>query len=177
PADAIGRGAVAMGAWLADPSVIAEAAGALTDALRSHHRRHPLREGMDLADARSALAGERRTLSDPGLAEALLAHLAEAGTVVRTGAAIRLPEHRPSTAGRDDADRLVAAVRAGEPSPPTVKELVALGFGLELIKAVCAEGRLVRVSPDLVVTPEFLAEAERVVRERGGPPGITVSDF
>ena len=132
---------------------------------------------MDLADARLALAGERRTLSDPGLAEALLAHLVEAGTVVRTGTAIRLPEHRPSTAGRDDADRLEAAVRAGEPNPPTVRELVAAGFGFELIRAVCAEGRLVRISPELVVTPEFLAEAEGVVRDRGGPPGITVSDF
>jgi len=177
PAEAIGRGAVAMGSWLAAPSAIAEAAGALTDALRDHHRQHPLRQGMDLADARSALAGERRVLSDPGLADALLAHLVEARAIVRTGTAIRLLDHRPSTAGRDDADRLVAAVRAGEPSPPAVRELVAAGFGLELIKAVCAEGRLVRVSPELVVTPEFLAEAERVVRERGGPPGITVSDF
>src|SRR5205823_5080014 len=83
------------------------------------------------------------------------------------GTAIRLPDHQASTEGRDDAGRLVAAVAGGEPSPPTVKELVAQGFTLELIKAASADRRLVRISPELVFTPSFVAEAERVVRERG----------
>jgi selenocysteine-specific elongation factor len=72
---------------------------------------------------------------------------------------------------------LVAAVREAEPSPPTVKELTARGFGLELVKAACADGRLVRISPELVLTPELLAQAEALVRDLGRPPGITVSDF
>ena len=58
-----------------------------------------------------------------------------------------------------------------------MKELIAQGFGGELIKAVCADGRLVRVSPDVVITPAFLARAEEVVKDRAGPPGITVSGF
>jgi selenocysteine-specific elongation factor len=74
-------------------------------------------------------------------------------------------------------DRLVEAVRAAEPSPPAIRELTALGFGLELIRSACAAGRLVRVSPDLVVTPALLADAEAAVRRLGRPPGLTVAVF
>lgn len=58
-----------------------------------------------------------------------------------------------------------------------MKELVAAGFGSELIKAASADGRLVRISPDVVVTPAFLGRAEEILRDRGTPPGITVSAF
>ena len=90
---------------------------------------------------------------------------------------MRLPSHHASTTGREEADRLVAAVAGAEPAPPTIRELVAAGFGQELIRAVCADGRLVRISPEIVVSPEFLARAEEVVRARGAPPGLTVSAF
>jgi selenocysteine-specific elongation factor len=72
---------------------------------------------------------------------------------------------------------LVAAVQADELSPPTVRELIASGFGQELIWAVCAEGRLVRVSTDIVITPGVLARAEAFLRTTAGPGGITVSGF
>jgi len=97
--------------------------------------------------------------------------------IVREGTVVRLPSHRPSTAGRDDADRLVGAVEIALPIPPSIKDLVAAGFGLELIRAVSSEGRLVRISQDLVVTPGFVAKAEEIVRAHGRPPGITVSAF
>ncbi|HYV02827.1 MAG TPA: SelB C-terminal domain-containing protein, partial [Actinomycetota bacterium] len=51
------------------------------------------------------------------------------------------------------------------------------GFGAELIQAVCADGRLIRVSVEVVVSPAFLARAEELVRQRAVPPGITVSVF
>jgi selenocysteine-specific elongation factor len=60
--------------------------------------------------------------------------------------------------------------------PPSVKELASEGFDRELIQAACTDGRLVRVSPDVVVTPHFLARAEEVVRERSAD-GVTVSAF
>jgi selenocysteine-specific elongation factor len=136
---------------------------------------HPLRPGLEIADARADLLDGG--MSDPSLAEAFLAHLVQQGTIVRVGTTVRLPSHRPTTAGREDADRLVAAVHEAQPTPPSVKDLVATGFGLELIRAVSSEGRLVRISHDLVVTPEFMAKAEQIVRSRGQPPGITVSAF
>jgi selenocysteine-specific elongation factor len=171
--EAVRRGAVASGVWVFGPDLVREAAGRLRAALVRHHREHPLLEGLEVGDARAALPGA----ADPTLAEALLAHLVQAGVASRAGAVVRLPEHRASTAGREDADRLIAAVRRAEPSPPTVRELQEAGFGRELLQAVCADGRLVRVSPDVVVTPELLARAEEIVRARGGPPGLTVSEF
>jgi selenocysteine-specific elongation factor len=177
PEEAVRRGAVRIGDWI----VAADAAERLTHrllaALADEHHSHPLRPGLEVGEARLILAGTAHAFSDPDLAEALLDHLAGTGRLARQGTVVRLPDHSPSTAGRDDADRLVEAVRQGEPTPPSVRELESAGHGLELIRAACAEGRLVRISADIVVTPEFLARAEEIVREHGVPPGLTVSRF
>jgi selenocysteine-specific elongation factor len=175
--EAVRRGAVRLDAWLTSPGLMDQVKGELTAHLAAYHREHPLRPGLEVGDARIMLAERSARLSDPGLADALIAHLAGEGSVVREGTTLRLPTHRASTAGREDADRLVAAVEAAEPTPPSVKELIAQGFGAELIKAVCADGRLARISPDVVVTPGFLARAEEIVRDRGSLPGVTVSAF
>ena len=71
----------------------------------------------------------------------------------------------------------MAAVAAGEPTPPSVKDLAATGFGAELLRAACADGRLVRIAPDLVVTPEFLARATETLRALGDQGDISVSAF
>ena len=123
------------------------------------------------------LSEQHRVLSDPGLADAVLDHLAASGAIIRDGALVRLPTHRASTTGREDADRLVAAVERAEPTPPTVRELVAAGFGPELIKAVCGDGRLVRITQDIVISPGLLARAEELIRAKAAPPGLTVSSF
>jgi selenocysteine-specific elongation factor len=169
--------AVRVGPWVTLPAALDRTAGALTQALGRFHVQHPLRAGMDVADARAVLAGFDRVLDDSGLADDLLTHLAELGTVIRSATVVHLPEHLASTAGREDADRLVETIRSAEPQPPTIKELLAAGFARELVEAACADGRLVRVSGDLVVTPELIAQAEAVVRANGAPPGITVSGF
>jgi selenocysteine-specific elongation factor len=175
--EATRRGAVSLGAWVVAPELLDGVADHLGRALARYHAEHPLRQGPDVGEVRTILAEHQRVLSDPTLAEALLDRLAGEGTIVREGAVVRLPTHRASTAGWEEADRLVAAVAEGEPAPPTVRELVAAGFGQELIRAACADGRLVRISAELVVSPGFLARAEEIVRTRGGPPGLTVSAF
>jgi len=74
-------------------------------------------------------------------------------------------------------DRLLAAVSgAREATPPTVKELQADGLGRDVIDAAARAGVIVRVSPELVFIPGFVARAESVVREAGSA-GITVSRF
>jgi selenocysteine-specific elongation factor len=80
-----------------------------------------------------------------------------------------------STAGSADADRLVAAVTEAEATPPSIRELMSAGFDQELIRAVCSEGRLVRISADLVVTPSMVDRAAAFIRD-AGPAGTTVSD-
>ena len=57
------------------------------------------------------------------------------------------------------------------------KDLIAAGFAPELIRAACAEHRLIRISPDVVVTPEFEARAQAIVATGAKPPGMTVSAF
>jgi selenocysteine-specific elongation factor len=149
----------------------------LTGALSAHHAEHPLSPGIDVADIRALLAEHHRALADPALAEAIVERLGADGSIARDGTSIRLPTHRASTAGREEADRLVAAVSSSELAPPTVNELIATGFSRELIRVTCAEGRLIKISQDIVITPGLLARAESIVRERGDPPGLTVSAF
>ncbi len=63
-----------------------------------------------------------------------------------------------------------------ESTPPTVKELQADGLGRDVIEAAARAGVVVRISPELVFTPGFVAKAETIVREAGSA-GITVSAF
>jgi len=169
-------GAAPVGEWLLSPAAAERARETLEAALAGYHAEHPLRPGMDVAETRAALAEAHPSFADDALADAFVAREVERDHVAREGAAIRLPGHRVRTEGSDHADRLVAAVSADELAPPTVRELAASGFDAELVKAVCAEGRLVRVGPDLVMTPSVVLRAEGLARA-AGPDGITVSAF
>jgi selenocysteine-specific elongation factor len=103
----------------------------------------------------------------------------DAGLIAREGPLLRLVGHRISLGEREpEAQRLVEAVSSGEPTPPTVADLEAMGYPRDLIEACVRTGRLARVSTDLVVTPAFLARAEAVARaEVASPAGLTVSRF
>ena len=174
-------GGVSIGDWFVAPAVVDAVAGAVVDALAAHHRGHPLEEGADLALARrAALDAIHRAGAPPlgELADALLDELAERGTVVREGATLRLPEHRVELGDRSaDLDRLLAAIGGDrEATPPTVAELVADGIGRDVIDAAARTNAVVRISPDLVMTPGLVARAEAAVRD-AGTAGITVSAF
>jgi selenocysteine-specific elongation factor len=172
------RGAIDLGGWIADPALVQGARDLVVGHLRAFHADHPLRPGPEVAETRTAMSSLGGRLREPGLADALIDHLATEGLLVRAGTVIHLPEHRPRTEESAEAGRLVAAVADAEPAAPTVKELVAVGFPMELIRAVCADGRLVRVSPDLVVTPALMTRAQEVLRTQAGEPsGMTVSAF
>jgi selenocysteine-specific elongation factor len=170
-------GTVEAGEWLLDPERVRAIADALRTAVGRIHADHPLRPGMDAADARARVEAAFHGGPQPGLADAVLDHLVAVAELTRQGTAFRLPGHRPSTLGRADADRLVGAVAAAEPVPPTVRDALADGYSRELIEAVCAEGRLRRVGPELLFTPAFLSRAEDIVRTSAGANGITVSAF
>ncbi|HXY71381.1 MAG TPA: selenocysteine-specific translation elongation factor [Actinomycetota bacterium] len=169
-------GATPAGGWLLSAAAAARATETLLDALDAYHRDHPLRTGMDVAQTRAALTEAHPAFADPALSEAFVVRELGEGRVAREGTAIRRPAHRVRTQGTDRADRLVAAVGADELAPPTLKELAVSGFDAELVQAVCAEGRLVRVGPDLVMTPAVVARAEAVAKG-AGPDGLTVSAF
>ena len=163
------------GWWVADVH-LASLRRLVTEALEAHHRAHPLRPGMDAGDLRQAVQAEG---ADPDLGEAILDGMLEEGVIAREGPVLRMAGHRVSLGDREpEAERLVEAVTAGEPTPPTVDDLEGGGFARDLIDACVSTGRLARVSADLVFTPAFLERAEEVARaESSSPHGLTVSRF
>ena len=174
--DTVPEDAVEAGRWLLSPGAAERARERLRRALAEHHADHPLRAGMDAAETRAALVDLHPAFADDALVDAFVAHEVGRGAVERAGASIRLPGHVVRTEGSARADELVDAVGADELAPPTLKELAASGFDAELVQAVCAEGRLVRVGPELVMTPAVVARAEALARG-AGDQGITVSRF
>ena len=102
--------------------------------------------------------------------------MTERGVIAMEATTIRLPSHRVALHERSaDVDRLLEAISGtAEATPPTVKELVAGGVARDVIEAAAREGLFVRLSPDLVVTPAFVARAEAAIGAAGAD-GITVS--
>jgi selenocysteine-specific elongation factor len=174
------EGSARAGAWWVSEQLDDVVAGAVGRALEEFHRANPLREGADLAVARAAAAEalERAGgVADPGLIDVLLDLYAERGLLVRTASEVRLATHRVELdERREDLDRLVKAISSAEPTPPTIGELVGSGIPREVIEAAARRGVVVKVSPDLAFSSEFVRRAEAVLRETG-TNGITVSGF
>jgi selenocysteine-specific elongation factor len=172
--------AVRAGGWWIDADLHDRVASEVRRALEDFHERHPLMPGAGLSVPRIAAEaaverGGRRP--DPGLVDALIEDLTAGGLLARSGSEIRLASHRVSLEERrDEVQRLVAAVEGGEPTPPTIDDLVAAGFSRQVVEAAARAGDLVRVSPDLVLTPGFVERAREVLQEEGRS-GVTVSTF
>jgi selenocysteine-specific elongation factor len=165
-------GAQRLGRWWVADEVAEGIAASLTETLAAFHRAHPLRVGMDDGDL-------RRSIGPDDVAGAMLERLRQDGVVVREGTAIRLASHQVDLGDREpEARRLVEAVAAGEPTPPTARELQDAGFSPDLVQACVTTGRLVRASPEILVTPEFARTVEEVaLMESAGAGGLTVSRF
>ena len=170
-------GAMQAGSWWVSETLHAEVSRAVLEHLAAFHAANPLLEGEPLADTRALVAATLGGSANPDLVDALIADLARRGDLAREGSTVRLTAHRVSLSGHEEeVDRLVETVTAAEPTPPTVTELVASGFVREVIDAATRAALLVRVSPDLVMTPGIVERALAIVRE-AGPAGATVSAF
>jgi selenocysteine-specific elongation factor len=169
-------GATLIGAWWVEDPVLAEAEAAGRAHLERFHAIDPLAAGVEAAALRTtileALRGARAP-SEPSLADAISERLLSMGTLAREGALVRLASHVPEASGEDEA-RLVETIREEEPTPPTVPDLIALGFGTSLIDATVRSGALVRTTPEIVHTAAFVTEAIEAIGE-AGEGGITVS--
>jgi selenocysteine-specific elongation factor len=169
-------GARRVGDWWVGEGVRAAAEREVRDRLDRFHRADPVAAGQDVAVVRAWVLEALRSArapQDPELATVLTEDLVAGGAMARTGAWIRIATHAPTLPDQDE-DRLVEAVRGGEPTPPTVAELAGLGFGRSAIDAAVRTGALVRISPDLVLTPSFVDRAIEAIRD-AGDAGITVS--
>jgi len=173
-------GAARAGAWWVSEALDDLVAGAVGHALEGFHRAHPLREGADLQTVRSVVADalERAGgVADPGLVDALLDLYASRGLIVRTASEAKLATHRVVLDDRrEDVDRLVKALAEGEPTPPTLSELVAAGHSREVVDAAARQGLVVKVSAELVFTAAFMQLAQQAIEELA-PSGVSVSTF
>jgi len=166
-------------AWQMSTALLDAVADAVGTQLERAHSAQPLAEGVPLAEVRALVASTIRSAggpNDPSLPDAILARLDDAGVVVRTATIVRLPGHQVELAEHDaELERLRAAIAGDqEATPPTVKELVRTGFDPALIDAAGRAGIVVRISPDLVLTPAVVERATTVAREHAGE-GLTVS--
>ena len=157
--------------WVSDEA-FGETARRIREALEQHHGTHPLSSGLDLITLRS-LVGE------PRLTTSVLDEVVRSGEVVREGSTVRLAGHAIDLGAREgDAARLLAEIAAGGAAPPVIAELLSRGHDAELIDAVCATGRLLRVSAEIVVLPELARRAQETATALGsGGADITVSAF
>jgi len=165
--------------WLVADDLAERVAASVTASLTSFHMEQPLAEGMPLDVARRTVLDavrEHGTRAEPGIADAMLDHLADDRVITRDATTVRLATHAVSLVEHEpELDTLIAAISGEhEATPPTVKQLVASGFDPALIDAAGRSGRLIRLSPDLVVTPAVLAHAVEVAREHA-EDGMTVS--
>ena len=166
--------------WLLDPPVRHAAEEAVRTELAGHHAAHPLERGAGLEIVRSTVAGALRRSgapAEPGVIESVIQGLESFGGIVRDAGTMRLAEHRVALEERRaDVERLLSAVGGDrEATPPTLRELEAQGIAREVIEAADREHLVVRLTPDLVITPAFAARAESVAL--GASDGITVSAF
>jgi selenocysteine-specific elongation factor len=165
--------------WLVADDLAKRVATSLTATLDTFHREQPLQEGAPLAAARRTVLDEVRAYGarvDPGLADAMLDQLDRDGVIARAATTVRLASHAVSLGAHEtELDDLIAAISGEhEATPPTVKQLGAAGFDPALIGAAGRAGRLVRIAPDLVLTPAMLERGIAVAHEHASE-GMTVS--
>ncbi len=170
--------ALATGAWCVAADVRAEVERKLAGTLEAHHRAHPLSPGSDLAQVRATVASTLRGMrapTDQGLVDALLDDLSDRHVTVRDTSTIGLASHTVVVADDPDLTRLLDEVGGErEATPPDVPALIALGIDRDVIEAAIRSGHIVRITPDLVVTPALIERARATV-QAAGAAGITVS--
>jgi selenocysteine-specific elongation factor len=172
-------GGTAVGDWLVADALRASVDASVVETLATYHAEHPLDTGAGLTLTRRAVTTVLRAArvpADATLVDALLGDQTDRGVTAQEATTIRLASHRVALQERSaDVERLLTAISGeSEATPPTVKELIAAGVGRDVIDAAAREGLVVRLSPDLVVTPEFVTRAEATIRG-SGDAGITVS--
>jgi selenocysteine-specific elongation factor len=165
--------AVSADGWWLSRATVERARAAAVDTAAAHHREHPLDPGAPRSAIRTAVAA---AMPSPirAAADAALDALLDEGALVRDGATLRLPAHRPAVGERSpELERVVEAVAAGGATPPTIADLTTAGHARAVVDAAIRMGGVVRIAPELVVTPAFVDRAVAEIRS-AGPSGMTV---
>ncbi|HEV2125932.1 MAG TPA: SelB C-terminal domain-containing protein [Chloroflexota bacterium] len=154
--------------------------GKIVDLLSGYHRQHPLRGGVPREELKSRLG------LTPRLFNEALAALAREGKVVEQGASVRLATHEIQLTPAQEKlatalqERLESAPLA-PPSLPEIRQSLPTTNGAQLdedlLSALSAQGRIVRVSEDLVfAAPAYNRMVERVKTHLNEHGKITVAE-
>jgi selenocysteine-specific elongation factor len=167
---AVTAGVVALGGRFVDASIVAAAEAAAVAAAADAQAADPLAPGIPLVVARAAaMATLQRSAPGASLSAddgaAIVAGIVERGALVRAGDLVRAPGHAPTRPASLQAamDRLVAALDVA--TPPSLADATrSAGCPLDGVRALEAEGRIVRLEPDLAyATASFEALAAQAV--------------
>ncbi len=162
------------GDWLMHADAWARLAERAQRALERFHAEAPLRLGMPPDALRSALR------LAPDAFEVALAALLGAGVLVRAeNGALCLPEHevRYTAAQREALTALLDAFDRAPDTPPTVAQVREL-VGDDVLVSLIERGELVRISDNVLLRPQVLAEwVDYVRRALEGGGTLTVADF
>ncbi|MCG5455767.1 selenocysteine-specific translation elongation factor [Micromonospora sp. PSH03] len=152
------------GDWLADPAHWRRLGEQLTEEVARHAREHPLEPGMPVDALRQRLALPERVLVEALVRPPLRIH---AGRVGAAGADA-LPEPVALAVQRVRAEYGDRPFRA-----PEADRLVDLGLGPREIGAAVRAGALLRLADNVVLLPDALDDAVRVLA--GLPQPFTLS--
>ena len=142
------------GQWVIHASSWERLRQRVTQILERFHRAEPLRPAMP----RDALRGQLSL--EPEVFEAMLEALTAEGAVfVAAGGTVRLPGHqvRYTAAQQEAIQRLLREFERAPHTPPTVtqaREIVAD----EVLTSLIEQGVLMRISDDVLLTPDVLRE-------------------
>ena len=179
-AEVVARGGLDLQGRLVSPALVEEAERRLLAAVDAHHEAEPLRPGVAL----DALRGELPPGAAPGLADALLASLADRGVLRLEGGSAARADFRPRLTDEqaEARERLLALYREADVAPPSLGELPPelrdRGDLWPLLRLAEAEGALTLLEDDLFVDAAALARAGGRVQEvLGGRTGLGPADF
>ncbi|MFG3643894.1 selenocysteine-specific translation elongation factor [Micromonospora sp. NPDC047762] len=152
------------GDWLADPAHWRQLGERLTEEVARHAREHPLEAGMPVDALRQRLALPDRVLVEALVRPPLRIHAGRVGAA----SANALPEPVALAVSRVRAEYGDRPFRA-----PEADRLVDLGLGPREIGAAVRAGALLRLADNVVLLPDALDDAVRVLA--GLPQPFTLS--
>lgn len=166
--------------WAVDPAIRRAVGEEVTAYLDGFHEAEPLATGAPIDDLRRVCRSALRAAGapvDPDLVDAVLDALAGTGAIERDTTTLRRAGHHVTLSADDHHVRRLLDAVGGDAasSPPSIRELGGLGIGREVVDAAASAGLVVRVSKDLVFSPELVSRAGSIVR--ASHDGITVSAF
>ncbi len=158
-------------AFVTTPHAWRALVGQLTDLLAAYHEQYPARSGMPKEEVKSRLK------LPPRLFNEIVQQAAAEGALAADEATLRLPSHKPHFRPDEQAqvDALLAAFRRSPYATPSVSECEQ-AVGTEVFNALVEQGRLVKVSAEVVFLAETYEEmVGRVVQFIKDNGSITVA--